>query len=106
MSQARRAEVVAWARRAPRQSVDALLTNMASMSLRDTSLTRSCSWLPSEHDTVTCKVVVQSEHPYRPSTDFFQKVSFPGAPHIRLQFDQRTSTESVQDYVTLYTDDT
>ena len=105
-AQNRRAEVVAWAQAVVPSEVDTVLTRLAAVALRDVQLPKPCTWQASQEEDLQCHQVFDSEHPYRPCTDSFQRISFPGAPYMTLRFDQRTHTESVQDYVTIFTDDT
>jgi hypothetical protein len=62
-------------------------------------------WQPADVKPLVCRQVIESAHPYSPSTDTFQTIHFPGAKKISLYFDQMSATESIYDYVVIYKDE-
>ena len=62
-------------------------------------------WQPADVKPLVCRQVIESSHPYAPSTDTFQTIHFPGAKKISLYFDQLSATESIYDYVVIYKDE-
>jgi thiol-disulfide isomerase/thioredoxin len=67
-------------------------------------------WREVSEIPLECRCVVESEHPYLPSTDVYWTVRFPGAEYVTVSFDSMCSTEESEndphDYVTIYKDAT
>ena len=63
-------------------------------------------WQPDNQKPLCCNQTIQSSHPYLPSTDSYQTVSFPGASKVSIFFDTNCATEEERDYVTIYRDET
>jgi hypothetical protein len=59
-------------------------------------------WQPVSEKPLMCSYTFESSHPYPPSTDLYETISFPGAAYISIYFDPRTSTEPKSDYITIY----
>ena len=67
-------------------------------------------WMAVGETPLNCEYTIESEHPYLPTQDFYETVSFPGAPYVVLNFDTRCATEErdgeIHDYVTIFKDST
>ena len=70
------------------------------------SLNEWHGWQPDNQKPLCCNQTIQSPHPYLPSTDSYQTVSFPGASKVSIFFDTNCATEEERDYVTIYRDET
>lgn len=96
--------------------VESLLGRIVSVALQKSTLdhkevaqadeSSTLGWRSVDEQKLNCSYGIESEHPYKPSTDYFENVSFPGAKYISIYFDIETSTEEGADYITLYKDST
>lgn len=85
-------------------SRDAVLSTLCNVALRrDDGPARTWEAVPSSPPE--CMRVLETAHPYAPSTDMYWVVSFPGARRMALRFDERCATEKGADYVTVYKDE-
>ena len=64
-------------------------------------LLKSSDWKPSEPD-VMCHATFETPHPYDPGLELYQVIHFPGAPYIRVTFNNLTHTEYGNDSITFY----
>lgn len=101
--QRQRPHVMEWIRSASEDELDTLCSQVLGVSLRRGQL-HAKNWETAERTPVFCQRQIQSEHPYMPGTNFYETVSFPGAPWLRIEFSDRTKTEPGNDYVTIYKD--
>jgi hypothetical protein len=63
-------------------------------------------WQAVNQKPLCCTQMIESLHPYLPSTDSYQAVQFPGATKVSIFFDPKCVTEQDRDYVTIYKDET
>lgn len=115
-----RDEIVNRIENLPREQLDPLLDQIVSVALKQQNLEgmnisghdlapKTASWSGWESISskpLVCSQVIESPHPYKPGTDMYEAVSFPGASHISIYFDSLTSTEEDRDYVTIFKDQT
>ena len=85
-------------------SRDAVLSTLCNIALRRND-GPSRTWEAVPSSPPECLRVLETAHPYAPSTDMYWVVSFPGAQRMALRFDERCATEKGADYVTVYKDE-
>ena len=61
-------------------------------------------WLPVSTQTICCRRVLESEHPCQAEIDTHEWVEFPGAAQITIVFDERSTSDISNDYVTFFKD--
>eukprot|EP00939_MAST-03C_sp_MAST-3C-sp1_P001539 g1539.t1 len=76
-------------------------TTRARVAKSDTA-TAGAGWQNVSKRSTMCSRTIESEHPYKPSTDFYETVHFPGAKYISIHFDECTHTELNSDILTIY----
>ncbi|KNC47257.1 uncharacterized protein AMSG_03687 [Thecamonas trahens ATCC 50062] len=104
-----RPQLVAAVATAPQSALDATLSRVVAAALQREAPALNATpawrgWSAVADKPLLCTHVVESAHPYPNATDYYETVSFPGAPYITLYFDPKTSTEASADYITIYKD--
>lgn len=90
--------VMRWMKSSTPQDINSAIDKMVSTSLQH-SFQESSGWQKVTSKPLVCTQVIESEHPYSPSTDWTQTVCFPGSSSINLYFDIKSCTEPDRDYV-------
>ena len=111
--QRQRGVVMRWEAAASRDELDAVLGRVVGVALQRENLVEleereDPAWRGWQRQTerpLICERVIESPHPYKPSVDEYEEVRFPGAPYIAIYFDERSNTEYLSDYVTIYKGD-
>lgn len=114
--QANRNVILQWVQQAVSTDVDKVLAKIVASSLQKQNLAADDDgegdsarvwqgWQRQDERPLQCSYTVESPHPYLPNTDTYETIRFPGANYLSIYFDSQTSTETNQDYITLYKDD-
>eukprot|EP00466_Bigelowiella_natans_P015194 jgi/Bigna1/85176/estExt_fgenesh1_pg.C_20373 len=105
-----RADICHCAQKADSAMLDQLLGRVASVSLQranpgEMAEVQWRGWASVASKPLICSKVVESSHPYKPLTDYYETVRFPGTPYISIYFDEKCATEEYSDFVTIYKDE-
>jgi hypothetical protein len=83
----------------PATVTDVVLSQCLRITLQRPKLDVMCwKWCEEKAESSkTCKVVLESSHPYAHGVDYYKRLYFPGATSITISFDMQTRLESTDE---------